>query len=112
MSTEEYLTGSHVAHGLARAVPSARGLVRGVSLDRLDLAARKHVLDDPDVLVEHDQVARPRHVAVAVRWSAPAALRPRVESVDGAEALAVIAHRHAGLAARPRGKVGAPRTGP
>src|SRR3954449_9048811 len=108
MSTQRFLSGTDEADGLSRRVRTPRHLIRGVALDRLDLTAREHVLDDADVLVEDDQVAWLRHVARARRGRAATALGPGVESVDGAEALAVVADRHARLPARPGREVGAP----
>lgn len=78
--------------------------VGGIALDRLNSAIGQDPLDDPDVLVEDDQVARARRGARDVRHRTAGALRPRIELVDGAEALAVVAERHARLARGPRTK--------
>src|SRR3954453_6141358 len=63
---------------VAARVRPAGDAVRGVALDRLDLAVRQHVLDDADVLVEDDQVAGLGRVSRSGRLRAAGVLRPRV----------------------------------
>ena len=102
-------THSNVTQCIGKIMHIAGNFVGGIALQRLDPAVGKDLLDDPDVLVPDDQVAGARHDAGAVRDGAAGALRPRVELVDRAEALAVVAERRAGLARDPRDEVGAPR---
>src|SRR3954471_16484373 len=71
-------TGTDEADRIAAGVRPPRDPVRGVPLDRLYLTPRKYVLDDPDVLVEDDQVAGLRHVARAGRVTAPRLVGPGV----------------------------------
>src|SRR5436305_8293500 len=94
--------------GVARRVDPLRDAVGGIPLDRLDLAARQHGLDEPDVLVEDDEVARLGLLPGAGGVGPAVLLGPRVELVDRAEALAVRAERRTGLLRDPRGEVGAP----
>src|SRR5436309_12852777 len=94
------------ANRVAGRVYAAGHLVARVALDRVDLAAGVHALHDADVLVEHDQIARLWCLPGGRRVGAAGALRPRVQSVDGAEALALVAQRGARLPCRPRDEVG------
>src|SRR4051812_15163553 len=82
-----------------------------VALDRLDAAVGTDGLDDADVLVPDDEVARLGVLAGGRRDRAPALLRPRVQRIDRAEALAVVADRDARGAGEPRREVRAPRAG-
>src|SRR3954466_5419246 len=90
-------------------VGAAAHLVGRVALDRGDRAVGADRLDDADVLVPDDQVARLRGDAGAVRDRLAGLLGPRVHIVDAAEALASVAQGDARLARGPRGEVGAPR---
>ena len=67
-------------------------------------------LDDADVLVPDDEVARARF-GPRRQPGAAAALRPRVDRVDGAEALAVSPSGTPAGAGEPGGEVGAPGPG-
>src|SRR5207248_8641573 len=98
------------ADGVAGRVDAARHLIARVALNGVNLPVRVHALHDADVLVEHDQVARLGRAPGVGRVRAAGALRPGVESIDGAEALALVANRSAGLARRPGDEVGAPRS--
>src|SRR5438105_1725496 len=88
---------------------AAGDLVGRVALDRLDAPVGQDALDDADVLVPDDEIAGARDDARPVGDRPAGALRPRVERVDGSEALALLAERHAGLARGPGGEVRAPR---
>src|SRR5438067_7338476 len=98
------------ADGVAGRVYAARHLIARVALDGVDLPVRVHALHDADVLVEDDQVAGLRGAPGVGRIRPAGLLRPGVERIDGAEALALVADRGAGLARRPGDEVGAPRS--
>src|SRR3954453_9900222 len=100
---------AHVADRVALPVDATGHAVRRVALDRLDAAVGLDGLDDADVLVPDDEIARLRVLAGGRGDGAAALLRPRVQRVDRAEALAVVADGDAGLAGEPRDEVGAPR---
>src|SRR3954470_2499901 len=102
---------AHVADRVALPVDATGHAVRGVALDRLDAAVGLDGLDDADVLVPDDEVARLRVLPGRGRDRAAGLLRPGVQRVDGAEALAVVADGDAGAAGEPRREVGAPRAG-
>src|SRR3954452_8472433 len=96
--------------GVAGLMDPLGDAVGGVALDRLDLTARQHGLDEADVLVEDDEVARLRLLPGAGAVGPAVLLGPRVELVDRAEALAVRAERRTRLLRDPRREVGAPRS--
>src|SRR5205085_9284838 len=98
------------ADGVAGRVYAARHLIARVALDGVNLPVRVHALHDADVLVEDDQVPRLGRAPRVGRIRAAGALRPGIERIDGAEALALVADRSAGLARRPGDEVGAPRS--
>src|SRR4051794_30711695 len=90
-------------------VRAPRHLVGGVALDRVDRAARVDGLDDADVAAApDDQVAGLRRLR-ARRVRLAGLLGPAHDVRHGAEALALVADRHARLAGGPRGEVRAPR---
>src|SRR5213595_3718969 len=91
---------------------AARDLVARVALDRVDLPVRVNAFHQSNVLMEDNEVARLGRPAGPGLIGAAGVLRPGVQSVDRAEALALVAQRRAGLACNPGGEVGAPRTRP
>src|SRR3954454_25007103 len=94
---------------LARRVGALGDLVRGVALDRVDAAVCADGLDYADVFVPDDQVTGlGLNFATRVRDRLAGLLGPGVHVVDAAEALSVVAQRHARLARGPRGEVRAP----
>src|SRR4051794_36274972 len=106
---------THVADGRPRAgrVGAPAHLIGGVALNGGDRAVRADVLDNADVLVPDDQVARLRlDVRAGVRDRLARLLRPRVHVVDAAEALPVLTQRHTGLAGGPGGEIRTPRADP
>src|SRR5205823_10777666 len=78
--------------------------VAGVALDRAERVVRVHVLDDPDVVGEGDQVAGLGDAAPATGL-----VRPVADVGHVSHSLAVPAQRHTRVLRDVGGEVGAPR---
>src|SRR3954453_22289125 len=98
MSSQRFLRGPDEADGVAAPMGAARDPIGGVPLDRLYLTPRKYVFDDPDVLVEDDQVARLRDVSRTDGLRATGPLSPAVQRIDRSRSVAVLSDRDAPLA--------------